>query len=58
MLGEEDKFAKVVSKSSFVDFKAFLTSIFAAMVNIDADGFGEFNSQSNRFDFSEGETFA
>lgn len=58
MFGEEDKFAKVVSKSSFVGFKAFLTSIFAAMVNIDADGFGELNSQSNRLDFSKGESFA
>jgi hypothetical protein len=58
VFGEEDEFAKVVSKSSLVSFKTFLASVFAAMINIDADGFGELNSQSNRFDFSKGESFA
>jgi hypothetical protein len=47
VFGEEHEFAKVVSKSSLVSFKTFLASVFAAMVNIDADGFSKLNSQSN-----------
>ncbi len=58
VLGEEDELAEVVSQPSLVGLEALLASVFAAMVNIDADGFGEFNSQSNRFDFGEGESLA
>lgn len=50
--------AKVVSQSGFVELKTFLASIFAAMVDVDADRASELHSKSDRLDLSQGESLS
>lgn len=54
----EDELAEVVVETSLVDVEAFLRAVFAAMVDVDADRTGELYSQSDGFDFREGESLA
>ena len=42
--GVEDEFAKIVSESSFVGLESFLWSVFASVVDIDANWSSELNA--------------
>lgn len=50
MSREEDQLAEVVGESGLVGLEAFLTSVLASVVNIDANRSGELHSESNRLD--------
>lgn len=52
----QDELAEVVSQSSFVSVKTFLTAIFASMVDCDADGTSELGSKTDSFELCEGES--
>jgi hypothetical protein len=43
----EDEFAEVVGQSSLVGFESFLTAVLAAVINSDADGLGELDSEAD-----------
>lgn len=47
MSWEENKFAEVIGESGFVGLEAFLTSVLASMVNVDANRSGELYSESD-----------
>ena len=53
MPGVEHQLAEVVSESGFVEVESLLAFIFSPVVDRDADGFGELDSQSDRLDFCE-----
>lgn len=54
--GIKHQFTEVVSKSGFVGFKSFLASVLSSVVNSDADGLCELDSQTNCFDFCKSES--
>lgn len=58
ILREENKLLKVAGESSFVGFKSLLSSIFSSVIDVDSDGFGELDSQSDCFDFCECESLS
>lgn len=56
--GVEDQLAEVVSETSLVGFESLLTSVLASVVDSDADGAGELDTESSGLDFGEGEALA
>ena len=56
--GVQHQLAEVVSQSSFVSIKGFLATVFASMIDSDADGFGELGTKTYGFEFCEGESFS
>lgn len=58
MPGIEHQLAEVVSQAGLVGLESLLGTVFSSVVDGDADRFGELSSQSDGFDFSEGESSA
>jgi hypothetical protein len=56
--GEKDELAEVVGESGLVQLEAFLTSVFASVIDGDSDSSSKFDTQTNRLDFSKSETLA
>ena len=56
MSGEKDKLAEVVTETLLVEVELLLGFVFSSEVDSDADGLGELNSETDCFDFGEGES--
>lgn len=56
MTGIQNELAEVVSQSSLVGVKGFLAAVLASVIDGDADGTGELNTEADSLDFCEGES--
>ena len=55
---EEDELAEVVGESGLVGLEAFLASVLASVVDVDANRSGELHSESDCLDLSKGESLS
>ena len=58
MTGIKHQFAEVVGETGLVGLESLLTSVLAPVVDGDADGSGELDTESRCLDLSEGESLA